>query len=122
MKEPMIRVRRRLPTLRGIMEVVEVPEVLLNGASMDLPRLQSRILLALLESSQPVTTPELAMRVWQGQVVSEHTVHSQITILRRRLADLGLQISNTRGRGYTIANASRHDSRPNATPLRTDGF
>jgi DNA-binding winged helix-turn-helix (wHTH) protein len=92
----------RLRTSRGTLAVVHVPDVQLDGVSLDLPRLQARLLVALLEAATPLTTSELGARVWLGATVLDHTIHSQLAILRGRIADLGLRICNLRGRGYVI--------------------
>lgn len=89
-------------TARGRLEVATIPDVVLNGVSLDLSRLHSRILAALLESDGPVSTARLGEIVWQGRFVSEHTVHSQIALLRIRMLDFGLRIRNVRGQGYVL--------------------
>jgi hypothetical protein len=89
-------------TARGRLEVAAAPDVVLDGVSVDFSRLQSRIFAALLQSDGPLSTAQLSQIVWQGRFVSEHTVHSQIALLRIRLHDFGLRIRNVRGRGYVL--------------------
>lgn len=86
----------------GRLEVATTPDVVLDGVSLELSRLHSRILAALLESAGPLTTVRIAHIAWQGRFVSEHTVHSQIALLRTRMVDFGVRIRNVRGRGYIL--------------------
>lgn len=89
-------------TEQGRLEVATVPDVVLDGVSLELSRLHNRILAALIEGPGPVSTSRLASIVWQGRPVSEHTIHSQIGLLRGRMADFGVRIKNVRGRGYVL--------------------
>lgn len=97
-----VTAHRWVRTSRGTLTVVQVPDVQLDGVSLELPRLQARLLVSLLEAARPLSTFELGARVWLGATVLDHTIHSQLAILRKRIADLGLQICNLRGRGYVI--------------------
>lgn len=94
------RVRRQTPM--GALEVATAPDIVLNGVSLELSRLHSRILAALLESAEPLPTTRIAEIVWQGRFVAEHTVHSQIALLRARVLDFGLRIRSVRGKGYVL--------------------
>lgn len=94
------RVRRQTPV--GAIEVATTPDIILNGVSLELSRLHSRIFAALLESQEPLPTVRIAEIVWQGRFVAEHTVHSQIALLRARVLDFGLRIRSVRGKGYVL--------------------
>lgn len=94
--------RRFVKTRSGTLAVSQGPLIVLNGSPLDLPRLQGRLLQALLEASGPVSTASLAEAAWNGERVAEHTVHSQIALLRARLAELGARIEHVRGQGYVV--------------------
>lgn len=96
------RARTRRETIAGALEVATTPDIVLNGVSLELSRLHSRILAALLESAEPLPTARIAEIVWQGRFVAEHTVHSQIALLRARVLDFGLRIRSVRGKGYVL--------------------
>jgi DNA-binding winged helix-turn-helix (wHTH) protein len=111
--------RACLHTCRGKLKVVQVPAIEFDGVPLDLPRQQIRLLLALLEASGPLTTTELAKRAWDGAFVLEHTVHCQVAILRKSIADLGIRIHTLRGRGYVIT-ATVQTSEPSETAPQID--
>lgn len=92
----------RRQTSVGAIEVATTPDIVLNGVSLELSRLHSRIFAALLESTEPLPTVRIAEMVWQGRFVAEHTVHSQIALLRARVLDFGLRIRSVRGKGYVL--------------------
>lgn len=96
------KLRRFVKTRSGMLAVSQGPLIVLNGLPLDLPRLQGRLLQTLLEASGPVSTAALAEAAWNGERVAEHTVHSQIALLRARLAELGARIEHVRGQGYVV--------------------
>lgn len=81
------------------------PDILVEGTSIDLTRLQSRICSVLLGAEGPVSTKVIAEEAWFGRRVSTHTVHSQMNLLRMRLNDFGIALRNERGRGYWLEDA-----------------
>jgi DNA-binding response OmpR family regulator len=87
---------------RGRLAISYSPDVSLDGTSLDLSRLQCRIAAVLLSQPGPVSTRLIAEYAWQGRVVSEHTVHSQMNLLRSRLAQYGIALRNLRGSGYFL--------------------
>jgi DNA-binding response OmpR family regulator len=96
------KLRRFVKTRAGTLAVSQGPLIVLNGLPLDLPRLQGRLLQTLLEASGPVSTAALAEAAWNGERVAEHTVHSQIALLRARLAELGARVEHVRGQGYVV--------------------
>lgn len=90
------------PLARGSLAVATSPDILLNGVSLELSRLQSRIFAALLETPEPLSTTQVAAIAWQGRIVAEHTVHAQVALLRTRVLHFGLRITHLRGRGYVL--------------------
>lgn len=89
-------------TAHGALEVASSPDIMLNGVSLELSRLHSRILAALLEGLGPLSTSRIAEIGWRGRFVAGHTVHSQIALLRARVLEYGLRITHVRGRGYVL--------------------
>jgi len=105
------KLRRFVKTRSGTLAVSQGPLIVLNGLPLDLPRLQGRLLQALLEASGPVSTAALAEAAWNGERVAEHTVHSQIALLRARLAELGARIDHVRGQGYVVLGSFENGAR-----------
>jgi DNA-binding response OmpR family regulator len=87
---------------RARLSISYSPDVSLDRASLDLSRLQCRIAAVLLSQPGPVSTRLIAEYAWQGRIVSEHTVHSQMNLLRTRLAQHGIALRNLRGSGYYL--------------------
>lgn len=90
------------PDGRNRLSISYSPDVSLDGTSLDLSRLQCRIAAVLLSQPGPVSTRLIAEYAWQGRIVSEHTVHSQMNLLRTRLAQYGISLRNLRGSGYFL--------------------
>jgi DNA-binding response OmpR family regulator len=96
-------VRPGLRTGAGWLRVSRGPQVLLDHARLELTRAHERLLIALLEADEPVSFSQLAAAGWPNAKVSEHAVHSQVTLLRNRLSELGVRLELLRTRGYVLS-------------------
>jgi DNA-binding response OmpR family regulator len=94
---------RVLRTSAGNLAVIVGSYVAFNGSPLDLPRIQSRILRMLMDAANPLSVKALASGVWPGELVADHTVHTQIALLRTRLAGFGIKIDHLRRIGYVLA-------------------
>jgi DNA-binding response OmpR family regulator len=101
---------RALRTPSGTLAIVHAPQVSLDGAPLDLPRVQLRLLRALMEAESPVSVGTLARSVWPGELVAVHTVHTQVALLRSRLEDLGVKVEHLRGAGYLLSLLQRKEA------------
>ena len=93
-----------------------------QGEVVPLTRLSFDLLVALVQASPNVLTPDLMMdRVWPGVVISPETVTQRVKVLRDALGDDPRNpryIEGVRGRGYRLRTAVSQVPTP-ATPRTT---
>src|SRR5688572_5640824 len=95
-----------IATRLGPLSISLCPTVSLAGAPLDLPRVQLRLLQRLMEASCPSSVADLRKTAWRNEVVGTHTVHTQISLLKARLQELGVDLMHIRGAGYVLGGAA----------------
>ena len=73
-----------------------------RGQSVALPDTEFRLASALLEREGAVVSRDRLRRSGTGGQISPNTLDVQIGRLRRRVADIDLNIRTVRGRGYLL--------------------
>lgn len=94
-------------TRSGTLALDLAPVPLFNGMALDLSRVHTRLLRALLASEEPVSTESLAAVGWPGERVALHTVHTQISLLKTKLEAIDALVAHVRGKGYVLRGSRR---------------
>jgi len=90
-------------------------EVLVDGRPIELGGRAFDTLLALIDTCGRVLgKDELMRRVWPDQVVEEHNLHAQVSLLRKALGAERRLIRTVAGRGYQFTGEIRATTAPAA--------
>ncbi|OCT12177.1 DNA-binding response regulator [Paenibacillus pectinilyticus] len=98
--------RERIVECKGLVLYPERFELTLSGKTVDLSHKESLLMETLMESSAKVVSRDwLLDKMWDGQqVVDDNTLNVNITRIRKKLAELGIEgaLETVRGAGYKL--------------------
>ncbi|MBA2937165.1 response regulator transcription factor [Paenibacillus sp. CGMCC 1.16610] len=98
-------VKERVIRLSGLLLYPERMELHLNGKSVAMSKKETVLLETLIERSPRIVSREVILdKLWDDTFVDDNTLSVNITRIRKRLADLGIEhaLETVRGTGYRL--------------------